>query len=192
MENIDAEISMEIGALMFSMEFHGKCPNPPCKYFPWKSMEKFPWNSMEIDVLILHGIPWRIFHGIPWRFFTWVMHSLVKHVCWVKFSTTHLHVLLSNTMILQASPKHFLSVGGGKAKNKRQDYCVTLKPKNELEILLSEHDQMLEADTLHLEQKALWSAQLTNNVLAYCSQAVTDQKTAWLASKKNFLQNFQE
>ena len=47
---------MEIGALMFSMEFHGKCPNPPCKYFPWKSMEKFPWNSIEIDVLILHGI----------------------------------------------------------------------------------------------------------------------------------------
>ena len=40
--------SMEIGALMFSMEFHGKCPNPPCKYFPWKSMEKFPWNSMEV------------------------------------------------------------------------------------------------------------------------------------------------
>ena len=57
MENVDAEISMEIGVLMFSMEFHGKCPNPPCKYFPWKSMEKFPWNSMEIDVLILHGIP---------------------------------------------------------------------------------------------------------------------------------------
>ena len=55
--------SMEIGVLMFSTEFHGKCPNPPCKYFPWKSMEKFPWNSMEIDVLILHGIPWRIFHG---------------------------------------------------------------------------------------------------------------------------------
>ena len=59
--------SMEIGVLMFSMEFHGKCPNPPCKYFPWKSMEKFPWNSMEIDVLILHGIPWRIFHGNPWN-----------------------------------------------------------------------------------------------------------------------------
>ena len=67
METADAEISMEIGVLMFSMEFHGKCPNPPCKYFPWKSMEKFPWNSMEIDVLILHGIPWRIFHGHPWN-----------------------------------------------------------------------------------------------------------------------------
>ena len=41
---------------------HGNwCPNPPCKYFLWKSMEKFPWNSMEIDVLILHGIPWRFF-----------------------------------------------------------------------------------------------------------------------------------
>ena len=46
-------------------------------------------------------------------------------------------------------------MGVEKAKNKRQDCCVTLKPKNQLEILLSEHDQMLEADTLHLEQKAL-------------------------------------
>ena len=60
MENVDAGISMEIVVLMFSMEFHGKCPNPP-----WKSMEKFPWNSMEIDVLILYGIPWRNFHGNP-------------------------------------------------------------------------------------------------------------------------------
>ena len=68
MENVNAEISMEIGALMFSMEFHGKCPNPPCKYFPWKSMEKFPWNSMEIDVLILHGIPWRFFTRDAFRF----------------------------------------------------------------------------------------------------------------------------
>ena len=50
-----------------SMEFHGKCPNPPWRYSPWKSMEKFPWNSMEIDVLILHGISWRIFHGTPWN-----------------------------------------------------------------------------------------------------------------------------
>ena len=31
--------SMEIGVPIFSMEFHGKCLNPPCKYFPWKSME---------------------------------------------------------------------------------------------------------------------------------------------------------
>ena len=67
MENVDAGISMEIGVLMFSMEFHEKCPNPPCKYFPWKSMKKFSWNSMEINVLILHGIPWRIFHGNPWN-----------------------------------------------------------------------------------------------------------------------------
>ena len=55
-ENVDAEISMEIGVLMFFMEFHGKRPNPPCKYFPW--------NSMEIDVLILYGIPWRFFTGV--------------------------------------------------------------------------------------------------------------------------------
>ena len=67
MENVDAGISMEIGVLMFSMEFHGKCPNPPCKYFPWKSMKKFSWNSTEINVLILHGIPRRIFHGNPWN-----------------------------------------------------------------------------------------------------------------------------
>ena len=52
---------MEIGALMFSMEFHGKCPNPPCKYFPWKSMEKFPC-------------------GIPWRFFTRVHYSFKLQV----------------------------------------------------------------------------------------------------------------
>ena len=46
--------------------------------------------------------------------------------------------------------------------------------------MLSEHDQMLEADTLHLEQKALWSAQLTNSVLAYCSQAVTRKQLDYL------------
>ena len=74
MENIDAEISMEIGAIMISLEFHGKCPNPPCKYFLCKSTERFPWNSMEIDVMILHGIPWRIFHGNP-RNSTDVFHT---------------------------------------------------------------------------------------------------------------------
>ena len=60
MENIDAEISMEIGVLMFSMELHGKCPNPPCKYFRIRtsiSMEFHGEFSVEI-------------HGIPWRFFT--------------------------------------------------------------------------------------------------------------------------
>ena len=51
--------------------------------------------------------------------------------------------------------QHVVSRGGEGAKNKRQDCCVTFKPKNKLEILLSEHDQMLEADALHLEQKAL-------------------------------------
>ena len=62
MENIDVEISMEIGVLMFSMEiygeismeFHGSwCPNPP-----WNSMEKFPWNSMEVfHTGLTHHIP---------------------------------------------------------------------------------------------------------------------------------------
>ena len=46
-------------------------------------------------------------------------------------------------------------MGGEEAKNKRQDCCVTFKPKNKPEILFSEHDQMLEADALHLEQKTL-------------------------------------
>ena len=76
-----------------SMEFRGKCPNPPLKI----SMQKFPWNSMEIGVLMFstefHGkcpnppckyFPWKsmekfqwnsmeidvlILHGIPWRIF---------------------------------------------------------------------------------------------------------------------------
>ena len=29
--------------------------------------------------------------------------------------------------------------GGGKAKSKSQDFCVTFKPKNYLELLLSVH-----------------------------------------------------
>ena len=51
MENVNAEISMEIGALMFSMEFHGKCPNPP-----WNSMENFPWKSMEFHGIFHTGV----------------------------------------------------------------------------------------------------------------------------------------
>ena len=46
-------------------------------------------------------------------------------------------------------------MGGEETKNKHQDCCVTFKPKSKLEILFSKHDQMLEADALHLEQKAL-------------------------------------
>ena len=41
-----------------------------------------------------------------------------------------------------------------KAKSKSQDCCVTFKPKNYLEILLSAHAQTSEADILHLDQKA--------------------------------------
>ena len=57
--------------------------------------------------------------------------------------------------------------GGEKAKSKSQDCCVTFKPKNYLEILLSAHartsqaDILLsahartsQADILHLDQKA--------------------------------------
>ena len=45
--------------------------------------------------------------------------------------------------------------GGEKAKSKSQDCCVTFKPKNYLEILLSAHARTLQANILHLDQKAL-------------------------------------
>ena len=45
--------------------------------------------------------------------------------------------------------------GGEKAKSKSQDCCVdTFKPKNYVEILLSAHARTLQADVLHLDQKA--------------------------------------
>ena len=44
--------------------------------------------------------------------------------------------------------------GGEKAKSKSQDCCVTFKPKNYLEILLSAHAQTSQANILHLDQKA--------------------------------------
>ena len=39
-------------------------------------------------------------------------------------------------------------------KSKSQDCCVTFEPKNYLEILLSVHAQTLQANILHLDQKA--------------------------------------
>ena len=45
--------------------------------------------------------------------------------------------------------------GGEKAKSKIQDRCVTFKPKNYLEILLSAHARTSQADILHLDQKAV-------------------------------------
>ena len=44
--------------------------------------------------------------------------------------------------------------GGEKAKSKSQDCCVTFKPKNYVEILLSAHARTSQADILHLDQKA--------------------------------------
>ena len=44
--------------------------------------------------------------------------------------------------------------GGEKAKSKSQDFCVTFKPKNSVEILLSAHARTSQADILHLDQKA--------------------------------------
>ena len=45
--------------------------------------------------------------------------------------------------------------GGEKAKSKSQDCCVTFKPKNYVEILLSAHARTSQADILHLDQKAI-------------------------------------
>ena len=59
--------SMEIGVLMFSLEFHGKCPNPP-----WKmSMQKFPWNSMEIGALMFSMQFHRKCPNPPCKYFLW-------------------------------------------------------------------------------------------------------------------------
>ena len=44
--------------------------------------------------------------------------------------------------------------GGKKAKSKRQDCCVTFKPKIYLETLLSAHAQTLQANILQLDQKS--------------------------------------
>ena len=45
--------------------------------------------------------------------------------------------------------------GGEKGKSKSQDCCVTFKPKNCDEILLSAHARTSQADILHLDQKAV-------------------------------------
>ena len=47
MENVDAEIPMEIGVL----------------YFPWNSMG----NVLILHANIFHGNLWGDFHGIPWK-----------------------------------------------------------------------------------------------------------------------------
>ena len=44
--------------------------------------------------------------------------------------------------------------GGEKVDSKRQNCCVTFKPKNLLEILLSVHARTLQPNILRLDQKA--------------------------------------
>ena len=44
--------------------------------------------------------------------------------------------------------------GGEKAESKSQDCCVTLKPKNYLEILFFAHAWTSQANILHLDQMA--------------------------------------
>ena len=47
--------------------------------------------------------------------------------------------------------------GGEKGRSKSQDSCVTFKPKNYVEILLSAHARTSQADILHLDQKTVKS-----------------------------------
>ena len=42
-----------------------------------------------------------------------------------------------------------------KVKSKSQDCCVTFKPKNYLEVLLSAHSPSSQANILHLDHKAV-------------------------------------
>ena len=44
--------------------------------------------------------------------------------------------------------------GQKKEKSKRQDCCVTFKPKTYIKILLSAHARTSQANVLHLDQKA--------------------------------------
>ena len=44
-----------------------------------------------------------------------------------------------------------------KKKRRKTDCCVTFKPQNYLECLLSAHAQTLQANILHLDQKAVKS-----------------------------------
>ena len=45
--------------------------------------------------------------------------------------------------------------GGEKAKGKRQYGCVTFKPKNSLEVLLSAHSRTSQANIVRPDQKAV-------------------------------------
>ena len=91
---------------------------------------------------------------------------------WKSCSTSHLLFLSSNPKILNWKlfpPKWSLlnaqqkkknearkakKGGGEKVDSKRQNCCVTFKPKNLLEILLSVHARTLKPNILHLDQKA--------------------------------------
>ena len=64
--------------------------------------------------------------------------------------------------------------GGEKVISESQDCCVTLKPKNYLEILLSVHAWNLEADIFCIW---MWSAWLINSVLSSSDSSVVRQ---WL------------
>ena len=74
----------------------------------------------------------------------------------------------------------------GKRESKKENCCVTFKPKNSLEILVSAHARTSQANILHLDQKAM-----KNGFVVSFSplQHNGDQKTTRLTSKRVFRQN---
>ena len=71
-------------------------------------------------------------------------------------------------------------------KSDNQDCCVIFKPKNYLKILLSVHARTLQANILHLDQKATKRTtckQLCVKFLISSLQHDSDQKTTRLDSK---------
>ena len=101
--------------------------------------------------------------------------TLTWKFAWKSCSTAHLPFVSSNPKFLKAFLKTFPTKikptkcpareqkmtqekrkkrGGEKAKSNSQDCCVTFKPKNYLEILLSAHARTSQANILHLDHKA--------------------------------------
>ena len=68
---------------------------------------------------------------------------------------THLHILVPAITRGTLARTHELKKGEGeKVESKSQDCCVTFKPKNYLEVLLSAHSPTSQANILHLDHKA--------------------------------------
>ena len=83
--------------------------------------------------------------------------------------------------------------GGEKAKSKSQDCCVTFKPKNYLEILLSAHAELCKL-MFCIWNRRPRSVQPVNRFVVSFSSLYhdSDQKSTRLASKRVFRQNLRE